>query len=363
MTHAPWHFSTCAAALVVALALPTWCTQAEGAEPPAATSQDGWVNISQTFFTKIGSYDIDPRVPYLRRCLGLIVTPTGDLVMQTATQGICVSRDQGATWAVVPDNGIAGRCEDGNGMSIAYPYDGRMAFFAYDGADGMSGGISLDGARTWKPFSQLKRGVQFGDVDWSTKDPQTVFAVTHEPFLTVLSVDGGKNWRQLDVDEDVGEANGWVGVIDANHLTRFNRHSGTIEWSEDAGVTWSQVAYFHVRGYRPVHYGPRLYWTTAKGVITSLDGKDWTLTGPGAEGACYGPYFGASDQEFVVVTDNAFLKTKDGGKSWKTLTGMYRAPDIFSAALTYYGWDAAHDILYASGLGASVFRFKVGTAP
>ena len=39
--------------------------------------------------------------PFLQRCQGLAVTPDGDLVMQTAKQGICVSHDQGATWSVV----------------------------------------------------------------------------------------------------------------------------------------------------------------------------------------------------------------------------------------------------------------------
>ena len=356
MKYAPFREDRCAPALVLALHL---CSiGAVNAEDPAGRP-GAWENVSEAFTRQIGAYDIDAAYPYLRRCQGLIVTPPGDLVMQTAKQGIFVSKDQGATWSVVAGNGIAGRCQDASSLSLAYPYDGRMAFFCYDGAGGVSGGMSLDGARTWTPFSQLKRGVQFADVDWSATQPLTIFGVTHEPYLTVLSEDAGKSWRQLDADEDVGDITCWVGVIDGRRLTRYNKRNGSIESSEDAGLTWTQAAYFRVRGGRPVHYGRKLYWTTSKGVITSVDGKGWTLTGPGAEGACHGPYFGSNDREFIVVTERFFLKTLDGGKSWKAISDLYGAPDIFDAKLAYFGWDSTHDILYASGLGASVYRLRL----
>ena len=112
---------------------------------------------------------------------------------------------------------------------------------------------------------------------------------------------------------------------------------------------------------RPVHYGRTVYWTTTDGVITTTNGKDWSLTGPGAEGAMYGPYFGFSDQEFVVVTDQSFLKTEDGGKTWHVLAPIFTAPDIGhgNPGYSYFGWDAKHNILYASGLGASVYRLEL----
>ena len=91
-----------------------------------------------------------------------------------------------------------------------------------------------------------------------------------------------------------------------------------------------------------MHYGRNIYWTTTKGVIKSTDGKDWKLTGSGAEGAVYGPYFGSREQEFVIVTDKYFLKTEDGGQTWKPIAKLYTAPDIFHNApsYSYYGWDA-----------------------
>ncbi len=103
-------------------------SRARGGKKRAERGPDGnWVNVSENFIKQIGADNIAPA--FLCGCQGLIVTPGGDLVMQTADKGICVSKDQGATWSVVKNNNIKGRCETGFGFSLAYPYDGRMAFF------------------------------------------------------------------------------------------------------------------------------------------------------------------------------------------------------------------------------------------
>ena len=354
-------------ALVMALAVQTGLVIAANADEPATSSEETWENVSEAFTKEIGADDITPA--YLNRCQGMIVTPIGDIVIQTSTKGICVSRDQGATWSVVADNNLTGRCEHGFAFSIAYPYDGRMAFFSFDGGPwGTSGGMSLDGAKTWKPFTKVQRGWEFGDVDWNARDPQTVYGVTHEPYYSLLSDDGGKSWRRLDKDETGSNTKYSVGLIDAKTLTRYNpsKDGGIIELSEDAGQTWTQVAAdYRVTGRSLVHYGRKAYWTTSQGVITSTDGKKWTLTGEGAERSSYGPYFGSSDQEFVVVTDKQFLKTEDGGKTWSPIAKVYKAPDIFKGmpAYSFFGWDSKHDILYASGLGASVYRLPLRPQP
>jgi len=336
----------------------------------AAPVSDNWVNVSASFTQQLGADNLTPA--YLCRCVGLIVAPTGDILMLTAKQGVCISKDQGATWSVVPDNNVKGRCENSLGISIAYPYDGRMAYYAFDGGGGMAGGMSLDGGLTWKPFAQNHRGLHYADIDWIAHDPQTVFGVTHEPFYTLLSTDAGKTWQPIYGDE-TGSRDAFnykVGVFDAKTLLRANASvrgsrakdpAGLIELSTDAGQTWTPVANFQVQGYFPVHYGKNLYWTTTQGVITSPNGKDWTLTGPGAEGAIYGPYFGASEQEFVVVTDSNFLKTEDGGKTWKPIAKFYKAPDIYKnlASYAYFGWDSKHNILYASGVAASIYQLKL----
>jgi len=332
-------------------------------QEPVAAFKDDWQNVSAEFTKQIGVDEIEPA--FMRHCIGLMVTPTGELVMLTANKGICVSKDQGATWSVVADNAVSGRSEGGFGFSVAYPYDGRMAFFCYDGMGGTAGGMSRDGAATWSAFAQMQRGLEFADVDWSAHGPNTIYGMTHEPYFSIMSGDDGKNWRRLDPEESGGgaESRYCVGIIDAKTLTRYNpgQDGGVIEWSDDAGSTWTQVADYRVQGRRPVHYGRNLYWTTTKGVITSADGKHWTLTGKGAEGAIDGPYFGASEREMVVVTDTYFLKTEDGGRTWRPIAKVNVPADMFhhEQASCYFGWDPVHDILYASGLGAAVYRLKL----
>ena len=323
-----------------------------------------WVNISETFTQQIGVHDISP--DYTRRCLGMIVVPTGAVFMQTG-KGVCVSADQGATWTVVEGNNVSGRCETGFGFSVAYPYDGRLAFFCIDG----TGGITRDGGKTWRPFGRILRSFEFADVDWRTADPQTLFGLLHEPYYTVLSNDGGKSWQQLyKVAEEVKTAQKRVsqyhlGVINANTLVRAHPDQSGIAMSTDAGKTWTEVAKYKVLGRRPVHYGNKVFWTTTDGVISSTNGKDWRLTGPGPEKAIFGPYFGNSEQEFMVVSDKAFFITYDGGKTWKDVAPAFFPPDARSksvnpaGAFNYFGWDATRNILYASSLGGSVYRLQL----
>jgi len=330
---------------------------AANADSPAVNSGK-WEAVSEDFTKQLGVDNIEPE--YLRRCQGMIVTPNGDIVIQTAKDGICISRDQGATWSVVANNGIQGR---GTNFSMPYPYDGRMAFFCWDGARGTAGGMSLDDAKTWKPFGQTNRGVQFGDVDWNTPSPKILFGLTHEPYYSLLSNDGGKSWQQINNAETGSgpETDYCLGVLDAKTLLRGNPNQDIIEMSTDGGGTWSQVTNYRTLGRQPVHYGKNLYWATANGVIVTSNGRDWNLTGTGAEGAHWGPFFGASEQEFVVVTEKNFLKTEDGGKTWTPIAKFYMAPGNFRKALggCYFGWDSKHNILYSSGGGASVYRLKL----
>jgi hypothetical protein len=335
----------------------SFCAAADGdakeAAPPPA-----WTNITETFTKEIGVDEAKPI--YHRRCSGLIVTPNGDLVMQSATKGVYRSTDQGATWTAAGGDPISGRCETGDGFSLAYPYDGRMAFFCCDG----TGGISLDDGKTWRAFGRFHRSLEFADADWSQKDPQLIVGATHEPYVSVLSEDGGRTWRRLFTEtEDAGrELSFLLGVIDAKTLVRAPAKHAGIEISSDLGQTWTKAGDYKVLGRRPVHYGKKVYWTTSEGVISSSDGKDWAVTGPGAENANYGPYFGASEQEFMVVTAKSFLATADGGKTWRTLAPTLLAPDGFRPTFRIYadyGWDSKRRILYASNLGSSVYRLQL----
>jgi photosystem II stability/assembly factor-like uncharacterized protein len=323
-----------------------------------------WENVSDGFFKKIEVDDLTPN--HLRRCLGMAVTPTGEIfVVAGKGQGVCVSRDDGATWAVSP-NQVTGRCETGFGFSMAYPYEGRLAFFCIDG----TGGITLDGGATWRPFAKLLRMFDYADVDWSARDPRTIFGLLHEPYYTALSTDGGRQWRQIYLEtEDPNDGRTmlgkYYGVAEAGTLLRAQRDQAGIAHSTDEGRTWTEVAKYQVLGRRPVHYGKKVFWTTTEGVVVSENGRDWTLTGRGPEQAVYGPYFGSSEREFMVVSPKAFFITRDGGQTWKEVAPAFNPPDGLkksisaTGAFNYFGWDAQHNYLFASSLGASVYRLKI----
>jgi photosystem II stability/assembly factor-like uncharacterized protein len=358
--------STLATAFLLLAALHTQSPAAEPAAkaaPPADAAP--WENISDEFFKKIETYDMP--TTYLRRCVGMAVAPTGEIFVLTSKgNGVCMSKDHGATWTVVPGNNVTGRCETGFGFSIAHPYDGRLAFFCIDG----TGGITLDGGATWRPFGKLLRMLEYADVDWSARNPQTLFGLLHEPFYTVLSTDGGNVWQQIYKDTEDPKTSKtalgkYYGILDAGTLLRAQREPAGIAMSTDAGKTWTEVAKYQVLGRRPVHYGKKVFWTTTEGVIVSENGRDWTLTGKGPEKAMFGPYFGNSEQEFMVVSDKAFSITCDGGKTWKDVAPAFVPPDGLRkgispiGAFNYFGWDAKNNILYASSLGTSVYRLKL----
>jgi hypothetical protein len=368
-------------AVVIALVLQTGFVIAADADAPAVSNPENWENVSAAFTQQIGADDVEP--VYMRHCIGLMVAPTGDLIMQTC-KGVSISKDAGATWSMSPDIKVMGRC---GAPSMAYPYDGRMAFFLVDNPTD-TGGITLDGGKTWKTFQPItelpgnarktQRGFEFADIDWNTPDPQTIYGLTHEPYFTVFSKDGGQSWQMpYEGKEESGKGDErllCMGVIDAHTLTRYRptpptpptaasqSPGGVIELSTDAGQTWTQVATnYQILGRRPVHYGKNVYWTTAQGVIVTSDGKNWTLTGAGAEGAIFGPYFGSSEKEFVVVSGENFLKTQDGGKTWKPIARFYKPSEVFRhlTKICYFGWDSTHNILYSSGEGAPVYRLKL----
>jgi len=337
---------------------------APAAEPPAAETAS-WENISDEFFKQIGVYDLTPN--HLRRCVGMAVAPTGEVfIVASKGQGVCISKDHGATWSVVPGNNVTGRCESGFGFSMAYPYDGRLAFFCIDG----TGGLTLDGGASWRPFHRLLRMLEYADVNWSTRDPETIFGLLHEPFYTVLSTDGGQQWRQIYLEtenpkDSKAALNLRYGVLNAGILLRGQGDRPGIALSTDAGQTWTDVARYQVLGRRPVHYGKKVYWSTTEGIVVSENGRDWTLTGRGPEQALFGPYFGNREQDCMVVSEKGFFITHDCGQTWQEAAPAFVAPDGFkkdvisTAAFHYFGWDATNNILFAAGLGGSVYRLKL----
>ena len=341
-------------------------TLAENAPTASPANSSPWENISDAFFKKL---DVDELKPsFLRRCVGMAVTPAGEIFAMTSKgHGVCVSRDHGATWTEIAGNRVTGRCETGFGFSMAYPYEGRLAFFCIDG----TGGLTLDHGQTWRPFTKILRMLEYADVDWSSPGASTIFGLTHEPYFTVLSRDSGATWQQLyketESPKDAQKFTGMyhLGVIGGDTLVRAHHDQPGLAISKDAGKNWTEVDQHQILGRRPVHFGSKTYWTTTEGVIVTSNGRDWTLLGKGPEDALYGPYFGSSDQEIMVVSEKAFYLTRDGGQTWQNVAPGFIPPDAYRkgfnarASFHYYGWDPKANYLYASSLGAAIYRLKV----
>ena len=114
-----------------------------------------------------------------------------------------------------------------------------------------------------------------------------------------------------------------------------------------------------------MHYGKKTYWTTSEGVVVTENGKDWTRVGAALEQATFGPYFGTTEAEMMVVTDKGFFVTRDGAKTWKHVAPFFGVPDGISkkfektGGFCYFGWDPVGNTLYASQLGGSCYRLDL----
>lgn len=340
----------------------------------ADASAAEWVNISDELCRKLGAmefYGKDGKPwNWHRRTQGMAVDPTtGRVFLHIAAHeaGTFVSGDHGDTWNKLGDNKNTGRGVSLFSFSQSYPFTGRMAFFTIDG----EGGMTLDDGRHWTRIAKHRRSFDFGDVDWSSPEPKTMFALNHEPFGRCVSTDAGTTWTQLDNYTGSNEANqigrGFrLGVFDAQTLLSAHLDVDGIELSTNLGKTWTKVADYRVIGHRPVHYGKRLNWATTEGIIVTDDGRNWTLVGASLPNASYGPCFGKSENEMMVVTPEGFFITNDAAKKWRKAAEYFVTPDNparqgyhINAAGQHFAWDSLNNLLYAATTGGGAFRLHL----
>lgn len=318
-----------------------------------ATSQTldagDWVDIS------------DKTPPDCRSTQGIAVDPTtGNLYLYAmGSRALCLSKDQGETWSKLPCP-VSGRGISGFSFNLAYPFTGRMALFTADG----TGGLTQDGGATWQEISKYKRSFEFGDVDWSAPKPSLMIAVTHEPFAKSISNDGGASWAGLE-DPIKGEAGRWfsAGVFDAKTVLMGTSAADGISISHDRGATWTKTAEFRPLGHRPVHYGTRLYWAASQGVMMTENGKDWKQVGAALPNATWGPYFGKSESEMMVVSDQGMFITRDSARTWNKAAdfpkGVTKMAYNKNTCGLYFAWDPIRNLVYSGSMAKSVWRLQV----
>jgi len=354
-------------ALLATLLLSFAAVNASAAFP--ATAATAWQEITDSFFAPLESNG-ERLKPGDRKTHGLVIDlGTGDVLVPyypwtppVMAVGLYRSSDQGHSWKAVPKCPITGRAECGFSANTPYPYTGRMALLTVDG----QGGFTKDGGVTWSSLGKHKRGFDFGDVDWSAQEPKTLFALEHEPWYKCLSTDGGATWTRLDEANDAANKPGRnprLGVVNASTILLADSRSDGISLSPDLGKTWKAVANYRVLGHHPVHYGSKLYWTTTVGVIVSENGQDWKTLGTEVPNATWGPFFGATESEMIVVSDKGFLLTTDAGKTWTCVAPFPKLPGLpaydRNTTNLLLAWDSAHNALYAARTAGPAYRLAL----
>lgn len=329
------------------------CAELCAAQPEPANSPkseavaSNWINISDPVIARLKAQN--KKIDWPGITAGVAVDPaSGDVYMIVPGQGIWKSSDRGASFARADDNKIGGRCETGYALNFDSAGK-RLACFMLDG----SAGITLDAGKTWRSFANVGRNWDYAAVDWSAREPATIFAARHESGGEMyLTHDGGRSWKQIGKDPKLAG----VGVGDAKTLLT-TKGDGILR-STDDGSTWSRVSSLTPIGRVARSFGGVLYWLGAKGLLVSHDaGSTWKLQGSPVE-ATLGPWF-ASEKHIMTAGKNGFYETMDAGQSWRRIATLPAGFDVpMPGWFTNAAWDPVHDILYASRMGKPTYKLE-----
>jgi photosystem II stability/assembly factor-like uncharacterized protein len=364
-------------------------TGMQAAEPPATAEQKTeWQNISAEICQTAGLDTGDPKkVPvYMRNHQGLLVLPNGDVVILNNQKGMYRSTDQGATWTKCGEDWMKGCAQSSMSLKMYYPdrigltLDGPIA-------------VSSDLGKSWVKVNRSKQTVFAADMDLSVNmPPKTILGFVHHGDLAggmfVQTSDGGATWDWAA--PVLKETKGWLrtGVVNASTLLRGTEPgkggvpAPGIHLRTDLGQNWTQVSDYTLHGTSPVHYGSNLYWAAKEGIVVSRDGgKTWSVCGSAVANIVFGPYFGKSEQEIMVVSfKDGYSLTRDGGRSWSHVAPFFAAPDRWGeptnertctpndgrhwrGALWYFGWDSEKNILYESLFGGDAWKLQLSPMP
>jgi photosystem II stability/assembly factor-like uncharacterized protein len=279
---------------------------------------------------------------------------TGDVYVVLNNNGVWRSSDKGKTFERIDGGKISGRCETGWAINMDPNNGKRFACYMLDGLCG----CTLDGGKTWIPFTKVERNWDLGAVDWSVPEPKVFFGIQHECGGRMhLSKDAGKTWKFIGTGTESrgGSAIG-CGVVEAGVILLHRTDKGGIERSTDDGVTWTKVSELNPRSRTAVVFKDKVYWVGSPGLLVSQDkGKTWSAQGAAVD-AIMGPFFGADEQEIMVAGTKSFFLTRDGGKTWKEALPMSTLTDHLNASgskvrcgLTWFdhlAWDPIGNVLY-----------------
>ena len=330
------------------------------------TMAQQWEDISAPLFTQTVSLDTSSDV-FNRGMGSILYLPKRDelLAVTNGVNGLFTSQDQGGSWQEVAGAELLGR--NYGGFGINYDYDlGRYAIFMiarsseqsatsliYAGAD--QGFIHFN-----EPADVQHDAWTWGMPDWNQDSIQVILGKQHHAWVKLwLSTDAGQSWELLDFESRN------PGVINDSVFVAGNDDG--MYRTTDQGKSWSKINQWQVTGKNPVRYNSDFYWTTTEGLIYSTDlGETWNLLGSELEGALWGPYFGQDQDHILLVNQDGFHTTIDGGKAWNKVAGYFTIPDSNRGGEYHvmhptnsYAWDWKNQIIYAAGLGGRLYRLQV----
>lgn len=333
---------------------------------PGCEGDPEWTDVSSDQIAALGGPDTQS---YPAGASGVLVNRlNGDVTIHIVGFGLWRSSDKGASWSRIDDEVIdanGGRTETGWGMQMDHDDPTRMATFTLDG----TAGYTPDGG-TWQQWadSGWGRNWDYGAIDWSAGNAQTIFGILHETTprnLYLISTNGGTTWSAIDNNKVAN----MVGVVDS--MTLIASRTTGIERSVDQGATWTSVSDITPLSHVAVKFQNKFYVTSADGIVVSADqGETWEVQGSSIAGTMMyqGPYFGADASTMVVgaqTTDNAFngsssiYKTTDGGVSWMKIADVPTPGNAFPITFAWFGsfaWDPASDSYYTTSMSNPVYR-------
>ena len=388
-------------------------TSLQAAAPPAAAGPKAeWQNITAEFVKATGldkrkeegkDNKGNPRLGavYMTRFQGMLVLPNGDVLVTNNEKGMYRTTDQGATWTKYGENWMKGVAQSSLSLKMYYP--DRIGL-TLDGPIAVSSDMGKSWVKVNKPkvliTNQKDKPAFMGDINITQGDmdlsdnmpPKTILGAVHHGDLAggcfVQTSDGGRTWDWSPPVLKEAKGGLRIGVVNASTLLRGGAPpkgvpEPGIHVSTDLGQTWAKVADYTLHSACPVHYGSNIYWAAKEGVVVSRDGgKTWSVCGSPVENIVFGPYFGKSEQEMMVVSfKDGYSITRNGGQSWTRVAPFFAdAPDAWGepknertcpptvgrhwrGCLWYFGWDSERNILYESLFGGDVWKLVLPPTP
>jgi len=306
----------------------------------------------------------------------------GTLYLGTLWQGVWKTTDCGATWAKIGGRNSA---DVNSGMNWTMAVDPQNPQIVYTNSGYGTNSLykSINGGRDWAVIwppsnRSLSSAFTYNFANVVALDPSNsshILLTFHEPCLAphpptciAETFDKGATWKLIEGrPEWIGNEGQVIFFLNDSKTWLWGSSSNGFWRSADSGVSWQAVAGMttsHLQGSQVVRTKTGAFYVNgADGIWTSSDGlaANWKLvpnTGPISGGlVTSGTTMFASNcysGDICKPADVRFLSsTETDGNTW---TRVPSPPMSQGGTMAY---DIGHNLLYASGLRAGLWRVVV----